>query len=128
MNIEGRKIDVTSENRNSFAEACLDVATYLLENSNSLHTPNSIALKTKVNRQTVEKAIKFMHTIQAVFFDNYELDIEEMNNKRKVVGVSNRRKFSEYPIELQKQEIKRNYPDKSQEEIDALFKKPLVTN
>lgn len=119
-------IDITSENRNSFAEACIEIAQYLKQNQEKLHTPNSIALKTKVNRQTVEKAIKFMEIIQAGFFDAYEIDVEEMNNNRKVVGISNRRKFSEYPIELQKQEIKRNYPKKSEEEIDALFKKSLV--
>lgn len=112
----------TADSRNSFAHACIEVIKYLQEDEDKVHTPNNIAIKSKVNRQTVEKAIKFLSQIQSEFFDNYELDVEEMNNNRKVVGISRRRKFNELPVELQRQEIKRNYPHISEQEIISLIK------
>lgn len=112
----------TPDSRNSFANACIEVIKFLQQDEDKVHTPNNIATKANVSRQTVEKAIKFLSQIQSEFFDNYELDVEEMNNNRKVVGISKRRKFSELPIELQRREIKRNYPHISEQEIISLIK------
>ncbi len=119
-NIETSKND---DYRTSFAEACMAIVKYLAENQDKLSTPNNIAKHTNINRLTVEKAIKFLVAMQSAFYDKYSLNVEEMNSNRKVVGISKRRKLSEYPVQWQIKKLKEEFPDIRAEEIDGLFMK-----
>jgi hypothetical protein len=107
--------------KTSFAEACIIIINFLKTNPDQIYSPNNISIKTGLHRQTVEKVINFMQEIQKTFFENFELDIEEMSNKRKVIGISNRHKLSDYPIAVQIDRAIKAFPDTNKEEIKKLF-------
>jgi hypothetical protein len=85
--------------RTSLDEACKDVLGLLAKNQMP-YSISGLARKTGLHRQTVEKCVELISTLEDKWLENYKLKLVNVDRKR-IVALEKRMGLSSYPQQIQ---------------------------